>query len=1150
MAVLDPLGQQGFPLGRKGILDGLCGDAPPEPGDAVAPLARGNSRVGAYASALAPVNRPATTLPAGGGEMSERIRAMDWSNSPLGPIQAWPQSLRTAVEIMLSSRYAMFVWWGRHLTNLYNDAYRPFLGEKHPQSLGQSARDVWAEIWDQIGPRTQAVLDRGESTFDEALLLVMERFGYPEETYFTFSYSPVRDERGGVGGIFCAVTDETRRVIGERRLRLLREVAATSTDKHTAEQVCAAAAQCVTGQNRDLPFLLLYLTDPGGQRATLAAQVNLVPGSELAPAVIEFGCSVPAWPLAASADACELLLVEDLGARFDCVPTGAWDRPAQRAAVIALRERGQAEASGFLIVGINPYLRFDEEYRGFLRVLAGQIGADIANARAYEEERKRAEALAEIDRAKTLFFSNVSHEFRTPLTLMLGPLEDALAAQPPMDQRERLEVAHRNAHRLLKLVNSLLDFSRIEAGRAQAFYEPVDLARFTAELASNFRSACERAGLQLIVDCASLPAPVHVDRDMWEKIVLNLLSNAFKFTFEGHIAVRLRAVDGSAELSVHDTGVGIPEQELPRLFERFHRIEGQKSRTTEGSGIGLALVQELVKLHHGSIKVSSKPGAGATFAVTVPFGAQHLPATRCGAGQGLASTPVRADAYVQEALGWLQGETMPSIDAADVGAGFAEGGLVLLADDNADMRAYVRRLLGPGFAVEAVADGRAALDAIGKRRPDLVITDVMMPRLDGFGLVRAIRDDPALRDLPIIMLSARAGEESRVEGLQAGADDYLVKPFSAREFVARVCANLKLARVRRQGMDALRESEHRYRELAEERARVGRQFETLLNQAPLGVYLVDSDLRIREVNPVARPVFRGIADLIGRDFDEVIHAMWPKPHADEMIRRFRHTLETGESYERPEWIYERLDRKVTEFYEWRIDRIQLAEDRYGVVCYFRDISAHVAARDRLKLLIEELNHRVKNTLAAVQSIAVQTLRNASTTAEGRRMLEARILALASAHDVLTQGHWEGADIYDVLQGSLAAYRTNGQDWRLNIQGPNIHLLPRAALALSLALHELATNAAKYGALSNGTGRVDVVWKISDTEPSRFCLTWAESGGPPVKVPRRRGFGSRLIERGLARDLDGDIRLEFAPGGVICTIAVPMDAISSGPGRKG
>jgi signal transduction histidine kinase len=429
-----------------------------------------------------------------------------------------------------------------------------------------------------------------------------------------------------------------------------------------------------------------------------------------------------------------------------------------------------------------------------------------------EEERERLQRLAELDRAKTAFFSNVSHEFRTPLTLMMGPLEDALAdsnSPLPGAQHERLQTAHRNSLRLLRLVNTLLDFSRIEAGRTKAKFQPTDLAALTAELASTFRSALDRASLRFTVDCRRLPEPVYVDREMWEKVVLNLLSNAFKFTFEGGIEVRLHATPQGAELTVKDTGVGIPTQQQHRLFERFHRIEGQKSRTHEGSGIGLALIMELVRLHHGSITAHSRVNEGTTFVVTVPFGCAHLPADQVYEAP-VAHVPgdgTRSTAFVQEALTWLSDAHVDVQDYHDTPGGddllHVKGARVLLADDNADMRHYVARLLSKHLQVEAVADGAAALAAIRVERPDLVLTDVMMPELDGFGLLRQIREDPELRDLAVIMLSARAGEEARIEGLDAGADDYLIKPFSARELLARVHTNLKLAQVRREVKDAL-----------------------------------------------------------------------------------------------------------------------------------------------------------------------------------------------------------------------------------------------------------------------------------------------------------------------------------------------------------
>ncbi len=440
---------------------------------------------------------------------------------------------------------------------------------------------------------------------------------------------------------------------------------------------------------------------------------------------------------------------------------------------------------------MSARIRFDDHYKSFLELVAAQIASAVTNARSYEEERRRAEVLAEIDRAKTTFFSNVSHEFRTPLTLMLGPLEDAIRecdrTRASDDLTRKLDLAHRNSLRLLRLVNTLLDFSRIEAGRAQANYEPTDLATLTTDLASGFRSATKQAGLALEVDCEPTPEPVYVDRDMWEKIVLNLLSNAFKFTFDGGIHVKLRSREGRAELTVRDTGVGVPEHDLPHLFERFHRIEGQRSRSYEGSGIGLALVHDLVKLHQGSVEARSKPGEGTEFTVSIPLGRKHLDQDRINAKRTDLSTATRVESFVEEALRWLPGETSSAAPPPDRPS-INTRARVLVVDDNADMRDYVRRLLEGSYEVAAVPDGQAALQTIRKERPDLVVADVMMPALDGFGLVAAIRSDPSLRDLPVIFLSARAGEEASVEGLQAGVNDYLVKPFSSNELLARVDA--------------------------------------------------------------------------------------------------------------------------------------------------------------------------------------------------------------------------------------------------------------------------------------------------------------------------------------------------------------------------
>ncbi len=767
---------------------------------------------------------------AGGGEMGQRTRAFDWSKTPVGPLASWPQSLKTLVRTMLDSRYAMWLGWGPDFTFFYNDAYaRMTLGPKHPWALGKSAREVWSEIWTDIGPRAESVIRTGQATWDEGLLLFLERQGFPEETYHTFSYSPVPDQTGGVGGMLCVVTEDTERTIGERRLKTLRELAARTNDvAKSVEEACQTVTRTLIGNPHDLPFIILYLLNDDGRRARLIGQAGLQPDSPACPVEIDLDQS--AWPFSQVAESGGAAVVDDIQQRFGRLPGGAWPEPTQRAVVLPMAKPGQARPTGFVVAGASPRLVFNDGYRGFLDLLAGHIATAIANARAYEEERRRADALAELDRAKNAFFSNVSHEFRTPLTLMLGPVEDALAGSdgslPPLE-RERLEVVHRNGMRLQRLVNSLLDFSRIEAGRVKATYEPTDLAEFTVDLASNFRSACEKAGLELRVDCPPLGEPVFVDRSMWEKVVLNVLSNAFKFTFEGEISVSMRQAEHSAELRVRDTGTGIPAEEMPRLFERFHRVENARGRTHEGSGIGLALVQELVKLHGGSITAESEAGRGTTFIIAIPLGTRHLPREQVGIHRGAAQPTTAAGPFVEEALRWLpdaeqrpgSGSESPAFqdDLSGLISSFprhdADRPRVVVADDNADMRRYLLRLLSGQYAVEVVADGEAALDSVRRQAPDLILSDVMMPRLDGFGLLRELRRDPRTASVPVILLSARAGEESRVEGMEAGADDYLLKPFSARELLARLGSLLQINRLRRESEQAIRQSEERLRAL-------------------------------------------------------------------------------------------------------------------------------------------------------------------------------------------------------------------------------------------------------------------------------------------------------------------------------------------------
>jgi anti-anti-sigma factor len=871
---------------------------------------------------------PESSLFAGGGDLGREMSARDWAATPLGPPETWPTALRNLVRIVLTSRFSMWAAWGPELIAFYNDAYmRDTLQAKHPWALGRPAREMWAEIWHDIGPRIRSVLETGVATWDEDLLLFLERSGYPEETYHTFSYSPLDDDDGRTAGMLCVVTENTQRVLGERRMATLRDLAAAVATTRTEVDVLAAVAEQLDRNLADLPFSAVYLFDDAGA-ARLGATAGIAPDTPASPRLLPPEDD-SVWPLA-RIRAGERVLLDDLPQRFPDLPTGAWQRPPDQAIAVPITSTAQSGAAvaGFLVVGLNPHRRYDDDYRGFLELLASQIASGLVNAGSYEAERRRAEALAELDRAKTDFFSNVSHEFRTPLTLIMGPVAE-LRASGALDGdarlREELEVIERNAQRLGRLVTTLLDFSRIQAGRIEARFEPVDLAATTAELASVFRSAVVRAGLDLTVDLRPLGAPVYVDRDMWERVVLNLLSNALKFTFEGGITVRLRPVDGAAELTVADTGTGIPPNELPRLFERFHRIAGSRGRSGEGSGIGLAMVRELVGLHGGTIDAESTPDVGTTFRVRLPLGSAHLPADRV--VEPAADAPAvsaAAQPFVSEALRWLPDDGGAVPDDGGEPTAPRRSGRVLVADDNADMREYLQRLLRPHYVVRAVSDGRAALESALADPPDLVLSDVMMPGLDGMQLLAALRADPRTSRIPVLLLSARAGEEAAVEGLAAGADDYLVKPFSAQELLARVGAHLQLGRVRRE---------------AEER------FTAMADLAPALIWLCDPGGRRLFVN-------RGWSQFTGRPVAEELGSGWAEGLHPEDRERYERAVAEATADQRG-WEVEFRLRRSDGAFHWLLERaapLGSGAAFAGYVGSCTDINARYRETERQTLL--------------------------------------------------------------------------------------------------------------------------------------------------------------------------------------------------------
>ena len=786
----------------------------------------------------------------------------------------------------------------------------------------------------------------------------------------------------------------------------------------------------------------------------------------------------------------------------------------RRALLIPLKSAGTQPLTGFLILGVSPRRPLDGSYRRFLELVAAQAAAAITDAQAYRAEHRRAEALAELDQAKTVFFSNVSHEFRTPLTLMLGPLEQALAG-PSADlaaHRQELQVAHRNALRLLKLVNTLLDFSRLEAGRIRASFEPVDLAALTVDLASTFRSAIEKAGLRLEVRCATLPTQPWVDPDLWEKIVLNLLSNAFKYTLSGTIRVDLSGTPETIELQVSDTGIGIPPEAQPHLFERFYRVPEAQGRTHEGTGIGLSLVSELVRQHGGHIRVESAPGSGSRFTINIPAGNAHLPPERLCFQQRDFGARSAAASFVGEASRWSTEELLDPLAAGQPRVPVTRGSpgstalpLVLLAEDNADMRRYIERLLTPQFRVVTVNDGEQALEALEHERPDLILSDIMMPRLDGLGLLARIRREPRWRELPVILLSARAGEEAKIAGLDAEADDYVVKPFAARELIARVANQVAISRLRREAHAAVLASEQRFR-TALSASRAG----FVVLQAVRNAAGVIEDFEWRYVNPAAEQLIDQPAhQLIGRRVATVLPGNWDTPH---LLASLTRVVETGEPAD--------LEVALQQGHRSRWYHNSVAKMDDGLVVWFADITerkrveAELREVDRRKdEFLATLAHELRNPLAPIRQAAAVASAPRASAAQLRwshGVIERQVRHMARLLDDLldvsriTRGtlelRREWLDLRSVVDAAVEtakpAMDAKGHSLLVSV-ADDLPQMNADGLRLAQVLSNLLNNAAKY---TDAGGRVELTVQREGDEIS-IRVSDTGIGIEPEALPR-------------------------------------------------
>ncbi|KAK4687012.1 hypothetical protein P7C73_g3098, partial [Tremellales sp. Uapishka_1] len=872
------------------------------------------------------------------------METTDWSQTPLGPREFWPQSLKTI------------------------------------------------EIWASIGPLSELVLS-GTPVYKEDDFLLFKQLPHQGtrtyEMYHSWMWVPVVQEDGSFGGLWNATIDTTKKVLAERRLIPVREMGERTSIARTMKELDEAVIEILSANPKDVPFAALYHVERSENDERTARQVvatksdtlysNVIlrlggcvgipdkhpstpstlrmsitsrsrdfrsPGNAafstalLSPTMSHssesahpgenvdshFGAAMKHWPIKEALETKRLVLVEDCSSLIKDFPVRVWDELPDAAVVVPIaNDSDEGVPHAVLVVGLSVRRPFDDDYEAFIHVLRLQLASGLAAVRSYEAERQMIDELGQLDRAKSLLFSNISHELRTPLTLVSGPLDDLLRETPEGPRRESLVMARRNVRRLTRLVSTLMDVSRLEAGRLKGSFHPVVLGVFTRDLAALFRAAIEKNKLSFVVDCDTSRQNTFVDPEHWEKIVFNLIGNALKYTMQGHIHVNLTYGANEAVFSVGDSGVGIPSSDLGLVGERFHRV-ASVSRSHEGTGIGLALVKELIKLHAGTLEIDSHTkeesadgSHGSVFRVRIPLGTEHIPEDSLSLDPttGVAQMTY-GQGIVDEAMQWNRDRDSSSVDSASESGSGANSGessgqgsrgldpstlyfkkedVVMLVDDSYDTRRYMRSIFAPFCTVVEARDGKEAVEMITKSQPDLIVSDIMMPNLDGFGLLHAIRGSKGLRLIPIILLTARGGDEATVNGIMAGADDYLAKPFNARELIARAHMQLQMGKRRKHLEDAF---EERTAELR-----------TLSQYLPVGIFRCSDDGTFSYANeawyrmssyPTGKEVTNW-GDYIAEPYKSTVQNLW-----DRMLQQNTATETTEWQWTNGRWVTTRIIR--------------------------------------------------------------------------------------------------------------------------------------------------------------------------------------------------------------------------------------------------
>ena len=681
--------------------------------------------------------------------MGALMRSIDWRKTPLGAVASWPPVLQSSVSLMLNSLFPTAILWGPDLYILYNDAYRPVLGSKHPQSLGRPCRECWSEIWDVVGPLLRQPLQGGAAVWLDSFLLEMNRHGYLEETYFVASYSPIRDG-AQVGGVLATCYEVTDQVTSERRLRTLTELAVQLNRENDADEVCRVTSRILYSNPLDVPFAMLYLLEEDGKSVRLGAAAGM--DEYVGPANPRTVSLAPesahGWPLAEAIRTGQSLVVDDLNRRFGPMPGGKWQVPAQSAFLIPIGLPRSADHLGFLITGVSPRRTLDNHYCGFFELAADHIAAALRKARAYDVERRRAEALARADRAKDEFLAMLGHELRNPLSPIVTALQLMKLRGETALARER-EVIEKHVQYVARLVNDLLDVSKLTRGRITLERAVIDLADVIASAIEMSSPLIEERFHELIVSAPREELFVEGDALRLAQVIANLLTNAAKYTPpHGKIRVRCERENAEAVISVEDNGQGIEPELADRVFELFAEGQTESGTKRTGLGLGLAIVKSLVSMHGGSITVESAGASqGSEFTVRLPV-------------LDVKQRPAKAQ-----------------VESPRLTAQQAVMRRIMIVDDNEDSAQVLAEVLELiGHDTHIAHDAPSALQTVSGFAPDVILMDIGLPVMDGYELARAIRAMTDLRSPRLIALTGYGQESDRQRAFEAGFDEHLVKP--------------------------------------------------------------------------------------------------------------------------------------------------------------------------------------------------------------------------------------------------------------------------------------------------------------------------------------------------------------------------------------